>query len=473
MLVKHTLKIKQMLKILKLKKNKQSFYENKAVNLLNSGNEISEIRHYPPANKEWFNSIYAYNKDTSKLLPSADKVILKLIKSYFNLYSKKLESKIRSRRLAMRLRKLSTNRILVSKPELKHSNDKVTITIYLYNRQKRYFLNKIKKINSIFSFLRLLKSDSKKIVWRKKLRNLELSKKILKNVKEKVKKIMLKISREKKIFIQTPLISNKAEIMVKENKFISYENKFLKSLVSKSLDKEILRLYFEQILFFNKSKLNNTYLAAFTKLIKIVYKKNIDFNLVNLKYLHLNSYIFTETLVTKLKNKKNKLLRVLTNSLSKFKVPVENKLATYDDIYNRSKTKQNLMLKDFSLEKIAPKDILQEMLEKVSKKNFFNKKELTNNSFSHIEKEEVTKAIFNSIKYKSVSGLRIEAAGRLTRRNTAARSVFKLRYKGNIRNMDSSYKGLSSVLLRGYAKSNVQYTKLKSKIRIGSYGIKG
>lgn len=321
------------------------------------------------------------------MLPSADKVILKLIKSYFNLYSKKLESKIRSRRLAMRLRKLSTNRILVSRPELKHSSDKVTITVYLYNRQKIYFLKKIKKINSIFSFLRLLKSDNKKIVSRKKAINLELSKKILKNVREKVKKIMLKISKEKKIFIQTPLISEKAEIMVKENKFISYENKFLKSLVSKSLDKEILRLYFEQILFFNKSKLNNTYLAAFTKLIKIVYKKSIDFNLVNLKYLHLNSYIFTETLVTKLKNKKNKLLRVLTTSLSKFKVPVENKLATYDDIYNRSKTKQNLMLKDFSFEKIAPKDILQEMLEKVSKKNFFHKKELTNNSFSNIEKK--------------------------------------------------------------------------------------
>ena len=462
-----------MLDILKLKKNKQSFYENKTVNLLNSGNEISEIRHYPPSNKEWFNSIYAYNKDTSKLLTSADKVILKLIKSYFNLYSKKLESKIRSRRLTMRLRKLSTNRILVSKPELKHSNDKITITIYLYNRQKKYFLNKIKNINSIFSFLRLLKSDNKKIVLKKKAINLELSKKILKSVKEKVKKIMLKISREKKIFIRTPLISDKAEIKVKENKFIFYENKFLKNLVSKSLDKEMLRLYFEQILFFNKSKLNNTYLAAFTKLIKAVYKKNIDFNLVNLKYLHLNSYIFTETLVKKLKNKKNKLLRVLTNSLSKFKVPVENKLATYDDIYNRSKTKQNLMLKDFSLEKIGSIDILQEMLEKVSKKNFFHKKELSNNFFYDIEKKEVTKVIVNSIKYKSVSGLRIEAAGRLTRRNTAARSVFKLRYKGNIRNMDSSYKGLSSVLLRGYAKSNVQYTKLKSKIRIGSYGIKG
>ena len=436
-----------MLNLLKLKKNKQISHDNKSVNLINNGNERSDIRHYPPANKEWFNSIYAYNKDTIKLLPSADKVILKLIKSYFNLYSKKLESKIRSRRLATRLRKLSTNRILISRPELKHSSDKITITIYLYNRQKTYLLNKIA--------------------------NIRLSEEILKNVKEKVKKIMLRISEEKKIFMKTPFISDKAERVVKENIFTTYENSFLKNLVSKSLDKEILHLSFKQILYFNKSKFNNTYLTAFTKLIKTVYKKNIDLNLVNLKYLHLNSYIFTETLVTKLKNKKNRLLRVLTASLSKFKVPVENKLATYDDIYNRSKTKQNLMLKNLYLEKIDSKDILQEMLKKLSKNNLLDKKKLEKESFSNIEKEELTKTVFNSIKYKSVSGLRIEAAGRLTRRNTAARSVFKLRYKGNVRDMNSSYKGLSSVLLRGYAKSNVQYTKLKSKLRIGSYGIKG
>ena len=72
-----------------------------------------------------------------------------------------------------------------------------------------------------------------------------------------------------------------------------------------------------------------------------------------------------------------------------------------------------------------------------------------------------------------MSGVRVEAAGRLTRRNTADRSLFKLRYKGNIKNMDSSYKGLPSVLLRGHARSNLQYTNSKSKIRIGSFGLKG
>ena len=41
-----------------------------------------------------------------------------------------------------------------------------------------------------------------------------------------------------------------------------------------------------------------------------------------------------------------------------------------------------------------------------------------------------------------------------------------------MKNMDSSYKGLSAVVLRGYARSNLQYTKLKSRIRIDSFCLK-
>nr|UFP91289.1 ribosomal protein S3 [Phaeoplaca camptidia] len=459
-----------MLNILNLKKKQY----NKNVKLIYNENinEISEIRHYPPANKEWFNSIYAYNKDTSKLLPSADKVILKLIKSYFNLYSRKLDNKTKSPHLIRRLKRLSTNRILVSKAELKHTSDKVIITIYLYNRQKRYYINRVKNLSDVFKYLKPHKYDSEKIALLKE-NYIKLLKGILINVKEKVKNIMSRILLEKKIFLNRPFVSNILSDKIKLN-----ENRYLKNLVKKSLGEIMLRLYYEQIYFFNKSKLSNMYLLAFSNLIKTVYNKNVDFNLVNLKYLHLNSYIFTETIVTKLKNKKNRLLKVLRASLSRFKLPIENKLATYNDIYNRNKTKQNLKLDNFLKDPLFKidlknKDILQEMLDKLSKNNFFKKYKLSNDCVSSDKKEELSNTVLDSIKYKSVSGLRIEAAGRLTRRNTAARSVFKLRYKGNIRNLDSSYKGLSSVLLRGYAKSNVQHTKLKSKLRIGSFGIKG
>ena len=76
--------------------------------------------------------------------------------------------------------------------------------------------------------------------------------------------------------------------------------------------------------------------------------------------------------------------------------------------------------------------------------------------------------IINDLKYKNVTGFRLEAKGRLSRRYTASRSVRKLRYNGNLLNFESSYKGLSSVILKGNLKSNIQYTKLNSKTRIGN-----
>ena len=81
--------------------------------------------------------------------------------------------------------------------------------------------------------------------------------------------------------------------------------------------------------------------------------------------------------------------------------------------------------------------------------------------------------ILDSIRYKNVSGIRFETSGRLTRRLTASRSVYKARHKGSIKNIYSSYKGISSVLLRGYAKSSLQYTLINSTSRNGSFGLKG
>ena len=63
-----------------------------------------------------------------------------------------------------------------------------------------------------------------------------------------------------------------------------------------------------------------------------------------------------------------------------------------------------------------------------------------------------------------MTGFRLEAKGRLTRRYTASRSVTKIRYKGNLLNIDSSYKGLSTIILKGNLKSNLQYTKSNLKL---------
>ena len=52
-----------------------------------------------------------------------------------------------------------------------------------------------------------------------------------------------------------------------------------------------------------------------------IYNKEVEFNIVNLKTLYFNSDIFTEVISTKLKNRKNNLLRVLKSSLYLVKLP--------------------------------------------------------------------------------------------------------------------------------------------------------
>jgi hypothetical protein len=70
-------------------------------------------------------------------------------------------------------------------------------------------------------------------------------------------------------------------------------------------------------------------------------------------------------------------------------------------------------------------------------------------------------------------GVRLIVKGRLTKRYRADRAVYKLKWKGGLKNIDSSFKGLSTVMFRGYLDSNVEKTRLASKRRIGSFAVKG
>lgn len=82
------------------------------------------------------------------------------------LYSSQLEKKVKylpfkSSRLRLKTRMLSTNRVLVSRPEIKHTNDKAIVTIYVYNRHNKYYLNKLNKVASIDKIDNLLPNYTK------------------------------------------------------------------------------------------------------------------------------------------------------------------------------------------------------------------------------------------------------------------------------------------------------------------------
>ena len=382
-------------------------YYNKKIEKQKIDPQEKHNKHYPSAVREWNNSIYVFNKNAINLIPQVTELVNKLIKSYFNLYNLKLERKIRSNRLLGRLRKLSSNKIYVSNGEFKHTNNKVVITLYLFNRQK---FNIDKKIQKGF-YKAWLNQDVLNSRW------LLIQAKAIQSIKKwNNKKLVL-------IDIMESYTKNKQILDYKGlSKYIIF---FYKKLIKKSLDKYLLHKYYQQLVFINKSKFNYNYLQFLKKYIEKIYNKNVEFNLVNLRRFYLNSDILSESITIKIRKNRRKLLKYL-NTLKR-KVKVSNK--------------KNIFY--------------QSILNKLNNKKYL---------------EEV---VLRNIKYKHVTGFRLETRGRLTRRYTASRSVSKLRYKGNLLNIDSSYRGLSSVLLKGNQKSNLQHTKLKSKTRIGSFGIKG
>lgn len=337
---------------------------------------------------------------------------MKIIKSFFSLYNKNKEKIIRTKRLLLRLRRLSSNKIYLSKGEFKHSNNNVLINLYIFNRQKQNYLYRLKKISFNLLrkkslFIRLFKLISKK--------GLDSLKKINKNKYSLIKTLnIIELNKDYKINLF--------------NNLSNYTLYFYKNLLNLTLKKLHLYFLYKQLVYINKSKFNYTYLRLLKKHMENLYNKNVEFNLINLKRFYLNSDILSESVVLKITQNKNEMRNIL----------------------NKLKDKVKIHKKPFFLP-FLPKDRFNEISSSIW----------------------LRKVLFDDLKYKHVTGFRLEAKGRLSRRFTASRSVFKMKYKGNLLNIDSSYRGLSSVILKGNLKSNIQYTKLKSKTRIGAFGLKG
>lgn len=177
---------------------------------------------------------------------------------------------------------------------------------------------------------------------------------------------------------------------------------------------------------FNKSKFNSLNLnlrnLGLISLIEKLYNKKVEINLVEVKSIHLNSDVFSSAVALKLRDRKNKVVRILRKAvLQMVKIPDLHTLITFDD-----------------------------NIEAMNKNN-----------------------IIETIKQQVVTGVRFEASGRLTRRLTAMRAVFKYRYAGSLKDIRSSFNNTSSTMLRGYVKSNAQYTLINSKTRNGTFGLKG
>src|SRR5437764_1364917 len=122
-------------------------------------------------------------------------------------------------------------------------------------------------------------------------------------------------------------------------------------------NKVIIKLYF-----INKYKFNYNNLQYLKKYLEKIYNKNVEFNLVNLRRFYLNSDILSESITLKIRKNRRKLLKYL-NTLKR-KVKVRNK------------------------------------------KNLYYKPTL--NKLNNVDKKYLEGVILRDIKYKHVTGFRLE-----------------------------------------------------------------
>lgn len=464
--------------------NKKINLKHKIIPLNVISNTIGPTRVFPTATKEWFNSVYTYNQNFIKNLSIADKTLSRLVKSYFNFYFN--NKVLKSSQIATRFRRLSLNKILISKAELKHTSSKVTVTLYTYNAEKifltlklknlikAYFTSKLKNLNIDPSLTNLLHDIN---VYKKGVS--------LEDYLEELKST-LKSNLDSKVdpyMVSYLDIINEMIILSKNDKTA---NKKLDEIYTESLRKNFLSKEIKEIatckllLNLNKSKFEDEFINKLKGIIGKIYNKEVEFNIVNLKTLYFNSDIFTDVISTKLKNRKNKLLNVLKSSLYLVKLPRINKIKENGgkvDNFCLDHLK-NLHINSNINKYNTDKDTLDQLLLDILPSSTFmsgnnDKTPLTAYNENYINTYNPLDIVFNSLKNKDIAGVRLEAKGRLGKSSAASRSVFKIKWKGSIKNFDSSYKKLSTVNIRGHAKSNVQYTVINSKTRSGAFGLKG
>lgn len=417
----------------------------KTILLNNKIGDLGKGKYLPSYSKEWKNIIYSYNKNTLKNIPSNTININKIIQSYFNLYFQDPKFTGSKKFVLFRRRRNLLRRIYISNAEIKHTNNKAIITLFNVNREKKNLQKKFLKIN-------------------KKINN-TLIKRYLFLYKINILKVynILKKYQDKHIFLSDKINKNRfLQYKLKYlNKFLILKNLYLKkvwSIIMKNYGKNYLTLLrkYELIYSLNQWKFNKlNFLPILTNILTNIMGKKIQYNIVNLKSITFHPDLFTQALAIKLKKTK------------------ANSMKNMYSILNRASLASSLPSINFE-ENLLNKFKDSRLISHINNNNIEKTLNvLYNNDRSNNSNKDINKNIFNSIGYKNMAGIRLEIKGRLTKRYRADRSIYILKWKGGLKNRDSSFQGLSSVLYRGNTKSNISYSLATDKRRVGSFAVKG
>jgi len=179
----------------------------------------------------------------------------------------------------------------------------------------------------------------------------------------------------------------------------------------------------------NNTKFKPTFIEKLKGLISSIYNKGIRFNIVNLKKMHLNSDIFTQAVSLKLRNRDNKLYRVLKSSLRKLKLRnVSRARRLKKGNYYKNLVNQ---IRNENINSMFTNNNVKDRLNSLLLEYFPSCDNLRLNILKYRKAKRrnvsLETYIFSILKHRQMAGIKVEAKGRLTRRFTASRSVFKMR----------------------------------------------
>ena len=307
----------------------------------------------------------------------------------------------------------SANKVYTGRAELNHTNTNISIALHIYNKQKSSMQRCIRNAITLILFKKII--VEKKTIYIPNHKNRLFH--FLKNKFFFFKKWNIAYIKNITNVVKYFVVNLRKGYV----KVSTHDIRWLKkgSLLQNKL------FHYTKLINFNKLKFTSLNIKindlGLISLIAKKYKKNVDIELVQLKSIHLDSGNFASAVHLKLRDRKNKAVKILRKAiLQMVRIPDLHTLITFDD-----------------------------NIEAMNKNN-----------------------IINTIKQQIVSGVRFEASGRLTRRLTAMRAVFKYRYAGSLKNIRSSFNSIPSTMLRGHVKANSEYTLINSKTRNGTFGLK-
>ena len=191
---------------------------------------------------------------------------------------------------------MSFKKIFVSKAEIKHTNSKAIVTIYIYNKEKLILLEKIWKLSELLVKFMILLTDKNKLV----------------------KFISLPWIINQDLINNSSILWRLANYKVRDD-FIKVDN-FLYIRI-KRLANNLYKILttirrYRLRLSLNRYKLEEQLLYKLSQLISKYYGKKVELNIVNLNSIAYNGDIFTEILTSKIKKEKNER-QIVKNNLKK------------------------------------------------------------------------------------------------------------------------------------------------------------